>query len=482
MIQTIRTFIEKKKNQKALFVGVIGLSLIYSTISFLFQSRISGSVAALVNGHPVTHKEVQRTFARLQDFIRQYGISGLSIDLKKRALETVAYEKVAETAVDDLGVSLSPAFIAKNLNDPLFIMNYLRAVVPPHLIDPQGGIKDKELKAYLKATGMTAAEFDGLLEKNLKQLLLSDIVGSLVSVTQAEVREAYAQKYSQRTYTITTLSLHEFERKAHEHIFSDEELRQFFIKQEALGVYRIGESRSLILWEFPEINAKEKQLFKKKAFAAIAAGRFDAFVAAKKGVRSSKILNAASADPLLSRSFKLPKGKKEFFVQNGKNYALEVVEIEPAHNPSLESIKEKVKKDLYAEKARALAHAAIEDALAKNLSLQGTKEKVTLSSSSSEAVAKKLSVHGIPLARLQGLVIPGSISHGVSETHAYIITLDQLLLQEDDFQKKSAELEKQQEIDAFLQAQRSWFIASLTRSAKIKILNPNGQTEVIEFD
>ncbi len=86
MIQVIRTFIQKKKNQKALFVGVIGLSLLYSTISFLFQSQYSGSVAALVNGHPITHKEVQRTFARLQDFMRQYGISGLSFDLKKRAL------------------------------------------------------------------------------------------------------------------------------------------------------------------------------------------------------------------------------------------------------------------------------------------------------------------------------------------------------------------------------------------------------------
>ena len=93
-----------------------------------------------------------------------------------------------EQSVDKLGVIIAPDFISQKLQDPQFVMMYLRSVIPAYLLDAQGKMKEKELRAFLKASGMTIAEFDALLENVIKQLVLSEILGSLSYATSGEIK------------------------------------------------------------------------------------------------------------------------------------------------------------------------------------------------------------------------------------------------------------------------------------------------------
>jgi len=517
MVSYFRSFIQKKNNQKLIFVVLIGGSLIYSSISFLFFARRSHNDIAFVNGYPITRDEVQRAIVKLQHFLREYGQPDRGFDYKKKAIEMIAYEKLMEGAVDSLGIHLSSEFISDSLRDPQFIMVYLRSLLPPYLIDPKTGIKEEEFKAFLKASGITLSAFDLLLEKLIKQIVFGELLGTAVSVNQAEIKEHYIKYYTQRKYTLFTKSLKHYMSMAEKEGATPEELRQFFATQLAQGLYHIPEKRTISLWVFDpalygivitpeEIKSYEeshkeskdskdskavlreqkfKARFKREAKKALEEGSFEKFATEKKARFGQKNDLVMGSDALSKRVFKLSLHGKDALLDNSQGIVAEVLAIVPAHRAEFESIKKEVATDLYRQKAAALATSDMQKALKDTEyfeKLHFSREEVVVSPvEHKQAAFKKFSKQGIPVERVASLIFPGAAIEGISQDQAYSVRLETLNFNEQDFMQKQKEIEELLAREAFMLAQQRWFIASLARSAKIELPTTQGQTEILEL-
>ncbi len=518
MVSYFRSFIQKKNNQKAFFSVLIGISLVASSISFLFIKQRAGNEIAFVNGYAITREEVQRSITKLQDFFKRYGKQDNSIDFKKKAIEIIAYEKVMEETIDSLGIKISSDFIADSLRDPRFVMTYLRSVIPPYLLDAQGNMQEKELKAFLKASGMTFAAFDALLESIVKQIILAEILGSVSYTSSAEIKEYYLKHYAYKKFAFYTKPLAEYRAQAEKVAVSEDELKQFFSAQLLLGAYHMPEKREVSMWQFnpesygisvsPEdikkykeehktdkvteleirkdiINQKFKARFKREAKKALDEGTFLKFVADKKARFENKSEN------LPKNAYKLALHGKDVFL-DAKPYSvaasgvvLEVIRIVPAHVLEFETIKQQVKKDLYKEKASALATSDLQKALKdkdflKKLNLL-EKEIVFVDGEQQKALLQKLSKQGLPVERMNAMIFQGASIEGQTQDAAYIIQLDTIDMNEKDFDQKKKSIREIVEKEAFMAAQRGWFIASLARSAKIELYNQHGTLESLEL-
>ncbi len=513
MVSYFRSFIEKKNNQKLLFSMLIGISLVASTISFLFIKQRSGNEIAFVNGYALTRAEVQRALVKLQDFFKRYGKEGSSIDFKKKAIEIIAYEKVMEQSIDKLGIKISSDFISKKLQDPQFVMIYLRSIIPAYLLDAQGKMKEKELSTFLKASGMTIAEFDMVLENIVKQLILSELLGSFSYATLGEIKEEYLKQYAEKKFALYTKPLAEYRTQAEKVAVTEEELKQFFSAQLVLGAYHIPEKRYGTVWTFnpqsydisvnaveikkyKEDNASDKlseleirkaildqkfrARFKREAKKALDEKSFSAFAASKKAIFEENI-----SEKLPKKAYKLALHGKDIFLEHEKGIVLEVTRIVPAHILAFETIKEQVKKDFYKEKASALAKIELQKALKdKDFFHKLTfskKEVVIIDNDQKKTTLQKLSQQGFPVERMNAMIFQGASIEGQTVDFAYIIELETIDMNEKDFALKRRSIQEIIEKESFMQAQRGWFIASLARSAKIEVYNQHGTLESLEL-
>ena len=513
MVSYFRSFIEKKNNQKLFFSVLIGMSLVASTISFLFIKQRSGNEIAFVNGYALTRTEVQRSIAKLKDFFKRYGKEGSSIDFKKKAIELIAYEKVMEQSIDTLGVKIGSEFISHKLQDPQFVMMYLRSIIPPFLLDAQGKLKDKELRAFLKASGMTVAEFDTLLENVVKQLILSELLGSLSYATAGEIKEYYLKQYADKKFALYTKSLAEYRAQAEKTAVTEEELKQFYAAQLALGGYHRAEKRYGTIWTFdPQsydssvsaeeikrykedtkadklseadirkalIDQKFRARFKREAKKALDEKTFSAFAASKKAHIEENV-----SEKLPKKAYMLALHGKDIFLEQAKGVVLEVTRIEPAHVLAFEAIKEQVKKDYYKEKASALAKIELQKALKDKDYFHklafSKKEVVVKDNDQKKGTLQKISQQGFPVERMNTMIFQGAAIEGQTADFAYIIELETIDMDEKDFAQKRRSIQEIVEKDAFMQAQRGWFIASLARSAKIEVYNQHGTLESLEL-
>ena len=513
MVSYFRSFIEKKNNQKLFFSVLIGMSLVASTISFLFIKQRSGNEIAFVNGYALTRTEVQRSIVKLQDFFKRYGKEGSSIDFKKKAIELIAYEKIMEQSVDKLGVIIAPDFISQKLQDPQFVMMYLRSVIPAYLLDAQGKMKEKELRAFLKASGMTIAEFDALLENVIKQLVLSEILGSLSYATSGEIKERYLKQYADKKFALYTKPLAEYRAQAEKAAVTEEELKQFFSAQLALGGYHIPEKRYCTVWTFHAqsydisvtaeeikkykedmkadklseaeirktiLDQKFRARFKREAKKALDEKNFSVFATSKKAHIEENV-----SEKLPKKAYMLALHGKDIFLEQAKGMVLEVTRIVPAHVLEFEAIKEQVKKDFYKEKASALAKIELQKALKDKdyfHKLAFSKKEIALTDNDQKkSTLQKLSQQGFAVERMNAMIFQGAAIEGQTVDFAYIIELEMIDMNEKDFAQKRRSIQEIVEKDAFMQAQRGWFIASLARSAKIEVYNQHGTLESLEL-
>ena len=109
------------------------------------------------------------------------------------------------------------------------------------------------------------------------------------------------------------------------------------------------------------------------------------------------------------------------------------------------------------------------------------KEIVFVDGEQQKALLQKLSKQGLPVERMNAMIFQGASIEGQTQDAAYIIQLDTIDINEKDFDQKKKSIREIVEKEAFMAAQRGWFIASLARSAKIELYNQHGTLESLEL-
>lgn len=507
MVSHFRDFIQKKGYFQAAVALILGGGLLYSSISLIFISRSSRlHKVATVNGKEITQREVQHAAAKLQEFLRYYPSSIAQSDLKKKALELVVHEKVVEQAIDDLSLQLSSDYIASCLHDPLFVMTYLRSVIPPYLVDPESGVKSKELSLFLKNAAISGAEFDKILEKAIKLTLFSDLVNSLFYVSEDQIKESYLRQYAPKKFLLFKRSLAPYINRAQSARPDERELRAFYDTQRAKGLYFVPEKRDVSLWVFnpgsyQDSDTKKNADSSKKTVEQRFRAHFKsdvkkhfsddfkqfalskkAHLEIKRGLTHSEALKGSAA---LKKAFVLGKGGKDAVIDGHQGIVLQVDEIYPSYVQEFEVIRPLVEKDYYYQEATKLALEDIKQARKSGALLDKTlftQESFSLlHGSERDATLKKIEREGVAPASLLAMNTKGAFEDGVTDIAVYSLELKDIGMNNSEYESKRNALREDLQRETVAQAQRAWLIASLARSAKINIYNPDGTQNSFEW-
>lgn len=493
MITSVRNYIQKKNSQKIVLILLIGASLVFSSISLIRKASSNIKAIAFVENYPISQREFQSAVANLKEVFKAYGYNKISMpDIKKIALNQVAQEKIMDITVDRLGVNISQEFIVDKLQDPSFIINYLNSMgISSQVFDPRGGINHEALKKYLKAIGMTANEFDVALEHAVKQIILGQILGSALYISNQDIKDGYIKQYSPRKFTVYSVSLASYLDAERKKSVSDEQLKKFFDKESVTtGRYIVSEKRDIKKWVFnlkdfdSKNNKNNKIIFKKEVADAFAQNKFEQLAQSKKAKQELLINQELNNSKLSQKIFKMAVGGRDIYIEQDKGIVLQVIKLDKSYTPEFASIKNKIKEDFYAENAKIklledLKKSEVDSAFLR--SLQPKQETISNFNLDNKELVNKLISKQLPVGRMAQMTRSGQFIYDLAQDQGFLVRLDSADINQDILKEKTADIRKKLEVEALRQAQY-WLVASLGRSAKIEMNNTTGQTELIEFE
>ena len=173
------------------------------------------------------------------------------------AYDTLTRELLMDQLAHGMSISLHSDYVMRQLNNPVFVRRELGSVIPPFVVDPQGGINQTLLKQYLKRKGMSLAAFEERLEKVLTERFIMDLVNGSLYVPNYELKQEYFAQYAGKKFSIITFSLDEILRKEKNSPLTDQEISDFFEKENSISKrYWVPEKRNAVVWEFDQGNYK----------------------------------------------------------------------------------------------------------------------------------------------------------------------------------------------------------------------------------
>ncbi len=252
-----------KTTQVKVLIWVSLASIVGGGTIGLLLSRLGGRPdrIATVNGQEITYLEFARKLNEIQHAIKQVRqTQGVNADrvlkmwgLDRRpdefVLEALIGEKVLSSATQKLGTEIHPEYIHGKLNDPMFVYQNLRGIIPPQAL--RGGTIDvAALKRNLERQNMSLADFDELLQEALLRAFLFNLVEAGLYIPDNALKDAYISQNVKKKFAYLPLSRASYVAKAKQTKLTDAEISNYYTKKEHQENYRIPEKRSAQVWTF----------------------------------------------------------------------------------------------------------------------------------------------------------------------------------------------------------------------------------------
>ena len=200
------------------------------------------------------------------------------------------------------------------------------------------------------------------------------------------------------------------------------------------------------------------------------------FIRKKGGIPKELVGIALDDTQVAQHLFKLPVGKRTFFVDGQKGIALRLDKMNERYLPGLDSIKNTVTSDLQEQRARKKLQENAQEAkkLLGTTPFKQVREKfdagaiqvgwMDLEKGSSESLKKQ----GIPVAQMLQMEKSGTIMTSMGDESGFVIRLDKIEpWNEQEFQAKQGDVARSLENERTQQYMEG-FVASLYRNAKIE--------------
>ena len=168
-------------------------------------------------------------------------------DPKTMAIGSLIQEALLDQEAAKIGIVVSPEFIREKLQDFAYITQDLGDVIPFYVLD-QHGVDITRLNYYLAQQRLTMQDFEDRIENKIKRSVLLTMLEAAVYVPKAQISDYYKRHYLGREYSVVELPFDKYLKKAQEKSLTDDEITQYFEKENKK--YWAPETRSISLFTF----------------------------------------------------------------------------------------------------------------------------------------------------------------------------------------------------------------------------------------
>lgn len=205
---------------------------------------------------------------------------------------------------------------------------------------------------------------------------------------------------------------------------------------------------------------------------------FEKFTEEKNATKTVLPAMPRSETTVIRNLFQLKKGQAGSFIELGRGYIVQLIEIEKAHTPSFEQVKDTVKQDLVTQQATKKLEEHVQKAFSRMSSeplralanqMNGSHKKTDFILKEDSKELAELKKQDFPVDHMLELVKEGAAAKGFSGQLGYIVRVaDVQPLDAQLYEQKQQELVKQALYDEKERLFKG-FVASLQRNATISI-------------
>lgn len=201
-------------------------------------------------------------------------------------------------------------------------------------------------------------------------------------------------------------------------------------------------------------------------------------IATKGATPTNKELITQDGSVLARTAFATPLKDYAFYVDNKDGYVVQVVTIQEAHLPSLDSIRPKVKSDLIEERVASLLRSRVssarQESRKKSLSelaeaYNATVKKVGPVDFDNGEQVKSLRASGLPIERMLQIEKTGMTEAALDDGNGYIIRLDEVTVPKKDSLEAKQQVLTERVGRARTMLVTQGFVDSLHRNATINL-------------
>ncbi|MBI2774911.1 peptidylprolyl isomerase [Candidatus Dependentiae bacterium] len=258
----------KNKFAKAIlwitFFSMAGGSLLFSPNLF---KRFSGGAPAIgtVDHAAISvnqfRQKVVHEAERIELFKEQMGpqaemmmrMMGINEDPRVLAVQSLIVETILNTVADALGIKISGDFLARKMQDPMFVVQELRDTVPFSVVDQRGQISMNLLRYYLQTHGITLSDFEQSIEEALRRVMVRDMICLSHYISNQDLKDAFIARYIPREYSMLTFKLDKYLKELRTKPLDQKEVEEFFAEQNSASKrYWSPEKRTAKVYEFKQ--------------------------------------------------------------------------------------------------------------------------------------------------------------------------------------------------------------------------------------
>lgn len=260
MITVLRHYF---KNRAHIILWVIIGAFVIGFLPLAFNQITQSTTWAIkVNGQEIgSHEfllEKERQKENIMAFRAQYGEYAdwlLSLmgarDPQILAVRALGKQELMNQFADTLGIYISDAFVAKKMNDPLFVQKELNAIIPSQLVDPKMGIDEKILEQYVKRLGFSIDLFERQVERIIIEKLVTDLVTSMLYLPEFDIRQNFLAQQAKKSFSLFSYPLTSFYEEEKKKPVTSESLAVFYDEQNKIkNRYIVPEKRTATIWTF----------------------------------------------------------------------------------------------------------------------------------------------------------------------------------------------------------------------------------------
>ena len=256
MIIELRQYIKSQA-----FKVLLWIVLILVVISgYLFRTdRAVHSALFSVNGLSIAMDQFEqqryKQAERIQQLKQRFGslMSQIPVaDPGQLAFQSLVEEALLNQVADTMDLSLSPIYVAMQLNNPLFIVTQMSELnISPYALNPDFTINIGKLKQVLQLSGQTLDSFEHQMEQALQRSMINNIVELSTFLTDQEIKDAFTQEYIGKQYAYLTFPFLDAFKQQEAKTVSDDTLKSFFTRENKQSKrYWELEKRAGIMYEF----------------------------------------------------------------------------------------------------------------------------------------------------------------------------------------------------------------------------------------
>ena len=261
MIGDIRGALKTRKVKILVWVMLGSLFISFIPMALKLTGKFRSDSLGTVNGQHIGALEFKRKVLEVQNMMKEirqnYGLQadmvlkmwGFDKQPEELVLEGLVGEKIMKAVSESLGTRVHNDYLQSKLKDQFFVRQYLGGVIPPQAL--RGGTLDvAALKYNLERQGISAEDFEEMLNDALLRAFLLKLVEGGLYIPDDALQDAYIGQYLKKKYAYLTLPRSGYLSKAREKKVTENELEEFYTNPVNQETYRIPEKRSAKIWAF----------------------------------------------------------------------------------------------------------------------------------------------------------------------------------------------------------------------------------------